>query len=279
MTTISRFETFEAFLQQALVVPRRQDSSSSRASSWAAGDGPWHGTDTFKQAVELARRGWPEGAAKALELRAEVESAVRDLINARSTSYTFDVAGEFVDVGRYLSGEPECFGSESQDYGNQTKPVVKIVANLAASGAVSPQSLFVRGAAIIAAVDVLEALGRRVEVWVAKGSARVRGRDDGAHETHVLVKQADQPIDIDRLGFAIAHPACLRRLCFSIMEQHGHLPNNTYPHRVTVEGDAIVTDHSLRGSDFSKRELLELVARLCGQAGVEIPQSEIEAIL
>lgn len=277
MSKIDRFETFEKFLEQALVVPKKQDSCSSRVDRGQYDD--WAGTQTFEQAVELARRGWPEGAAKALELRAEVESAVRDLINARSTSYTFDVAGEFVDVGRFLSGEPECFGSESQDYGNNAKPVVKIVANLAASGAVSPQSLFVRGAAIVAAVDILEALGRRVEVWASKGSARVRGSDNGAYETHVLVKKADQPLDIDRLGFVIAHPASLRRLFFSLMEQHGHLPNDTYPHRVTVEGDAIVTEHSLRGSDFSKRELLDLVAKLCGQAGVEIPEAEIEALL
>jgi hypothetical protein len=273
---IQTFETFEKFIEQSLVVPKEQDSSSSRVPR--DGDKPWHGTNTFEQAVEIARKGWPEGAAKALELRAAVESSVRDLINARSTSYTFDVAGEFVDVGRFLSGEPECFGSESQECGNQNRPVVKIVANLAASGAVSPQSLFVRGAAIVAAIDVLEALGRRVEVWIAHGSTKRRGADP-VHESHVLAKQADQPLDIDRLSFAIAHPACLRRLCFSIMEQRGHLPNGTWPHSVTVAGDAIVTEHSLRGADFSKRELLSLVAELCGQAGVEIPAEEIDSLL
>ena len=275
---IKTFETFESFIEQSLVVPSKQDSSSSRQDR--LGSDPWHGTNTFEQAVALARRGWPEGAAAALELRAEVESAVRDLINARSTSYTFDVAGEFVDVGRFLSGEPECFGSESQDYGNTVRPVVKIVANLAASGSVSTKSLYVRGAAIVAAIDILESLGRRVEVWIAHGSTKSRrGGQSNVHETHVLVKKADQPLDVDRLAFAVAHPSTLRRLCFSIMEQHGHLPCSTWPHAVTVAGDAIVTEHSLRGSDFSKRELLDLVARLCGQAGVEIPEAEIEALL
>lgn len=275
---IKTFETFESFIEQSLVVPSKQDSSSSRQDR--LGSDPWHGTNTFEQAVALAQRGWPEGAAAALELRAEVESAVRDLINARSTSYTFDVAGEFVDVGRFLSGEPECFGSESQDYGNTVRPVVKIVANLAASGSVSTKSLYVRGAAIVAAIDILESLGRRVEVWIAHGSTKSRrGGQSNVHETHVLVKKADQPLDVDRLAFAVAHPSTLRRLCFSIMEQHGHLPCSTWPHAVTVAGDAIVTEHSLRGSDFSKRELLDLVARLCGQAGVEIPEAEIEALL
>ncbi len=271
---IHKFESFEKFIEQALVVPSRQDSSSSRQTR--EGKDPWHGTNTFEQAVEIARKGWPEGAAKALELRAEVESAVRDLINARSSSYTFDLVGEYVDIGRHLSGEPECFGTEVTDGSSVSRPVVKIVANLAASGSISPRSLFVRGAAIVAAIDILEALGRRVEVWVAHGSATRRG-GGATHESHVLVKSADQPLDVDRLSFAVAHPACLRRLCFSVMEQRGHLPNSTYPHSVTVEGDAIVTKHSLRGSDFSKRELLELVAELCGQAGVEIDEEEVDA--
>lgn len=273
---IQKFDSFEKFIEQALVVPSKQDSSSSRQH--LSGSEPWHGTNTFEEAVEIARRGWPEGAAKALELRAEVESAVRDLINARSTTYSYDVAGEYVDIGRHLSGEPECFGIEVADGSSVSRPVVKIVANLAASGSVSTKSLFVRGAAIVAAIDILEALGRRVEVWVAHGSTKSRSGSGRVHETHALVKSADQPLDVDRLGFAIAHPACLRRLCFSVMEQRGHLPNSTWPHPVTVEGDAIVTKHSRRGADFSKRELLDLVAELCGQAGVAIPESEIEAL-
>lgn len=274
---ISRFESFEKFIEQALVVPKRQDSSSSRQPR--EGKDPWHGTNTFDQAVEIARKGWAEGAAEALKIRASVEAAVRDLINARSTTYSYDVAGEFVDVGRFLSGEPECFGIEFNDGGSIARPVVKIVANLAASGSVSPQSLFIRGAAIVAAIDILEALGRRVEAWVAKGSTKSRRGGEHVHETHVLVKRADQPLDVDRLAFAIAHPACLRRLCFSIMEQHGHLPNSTWPHRVTVEGDAIVTGHARRSTDFSKRELFALVAQICGQAGVDIPEREIEALV
>jgi hypothetical protein len=273
---IVRFDSFEKFIEQALVVPKKQDSSSSRQTR--EGKDPWHGTNTFEQAVEIAKKGWAEGAAEALKIRATVEAAVRDLINARSTVYSYDVAGEFVDVGRFLSGEPECFGIEFNDGGSIARPVVKIVANLAASGSVTPKSLFIRGAAIVAAIDILEALGRRVEAWVAHGSARGRGVNAGAHETHVLVKRADQPLDVDRLAFAVAHPACLRRLCFSVMEQHGHLANSTYPHRVTVEGDAIVTEHSLRSVDFSKRELFDLVSRICGQAGVDIPESEIEAL-
>ena len=272
---IDTFQTFEQFIERALIVPKRQDSSSSRQPR--PGSDPWHGTNTFEEAVEVARRGWSEGAKEALSLRARVESSVRDLINARSSSYVYDLSGECVDVGRYLSGEPECFITEVSTGESNSRPVVKIVANLAASGSVSTHSLIVRGAAIVAAIDILEALGRRVEAWIAKGSATTRSGGN-IHETHVLVKSAGQPLDIDRLAFAVAHPACLRRLCFSVMEQRGHFPDSTYPYGVTVVGDAIVTQRSLRGADFSERELLSLVAEICGQAGVEIPADEIEAL-
>lgn len=269
---IRRFETFNDFLEAALVVPKKQDSSSSRRID--DGRNPWSGTKTFEEAVELAKRGWAEGASKALQFRACIADAVREIITSRSTSYAWDVAGQFIDIGRYLEGEPECFGTLDEAGQTAAQPVVKIFVNLAASGSVSVESLFARGAVILAAIDVLEATGKRVEVVAAKGS-----RGNTIHETYVTVKRPDQPVDADRLAFVLAHAGCLRRLFFSVMEQKGHLPNSTWPHEIVVEEEgAIVTRHALRGHDFSKYELLQEVAVICGQAGVEIPQEEIERL-
>jgi hypothetical protein len=36
----------------------------------------------------------------------------------------------------------------------------------------------------------------------------------------MLLKSADQDLDLARLMFAIAHPSMFRRLCFSMQEQH-----------------------------------------------------------
>lgn len=269
---IARFETFEDFLTQALVVPKKQDSSSSRRQDVERN--PWSGTSTFEQAVELARRGWAEGAAKALQFRASIADAVREIITSRSTTYSFDVAGQFIDIGRYLGGEPECFGTLDDAGQTAAQPVVKLFVNLAASGSVSVESLFARGAVILAAIDVLEATGKRVEVVAAKGS-----RGHNIHETYVTIKRPDQPVDADRLAFVLAHAGCLRRLFFSVMEQAGHLPNSTWPHEIAVdEPGAIVTKHALRGKDFTKRELLDEVASLCREAGVEIPDEEIDRL-
>ncbi len=39
-------------------------------------------------------------------------------------------------------------------------------------------------------------------------------------EQHIFitVKQPDEPLDLDRISFAVAHPSMLRRVCFRIME-------------------------------------------------------------
>lgn len=267
-----RFETFNDFLEAALVVPANQDSSSSRRID--DGRNPWSGTKTFEEAVELAQRGWAEGASKALQFRASITDAVREIITSRSTSYTWDVAGQFIDIGRYLEGEPECFGTLDDAGQTASQPVVKIFVNLAASGSVSVESLFARGAVILAAIDVLEATGKRVEVVASHGS---RGKT--LFEAFVTVKRPDQSVDADRLAFVLAHAGCLRRLFFSVMEKDGNLPNSTWPHEVVVEeAGAIVTQHALRGCDFTKEELLREVATICGQAGVEIPEEEIERL-
>lgn len=268
-----RYETFEDFLAAAKVVPPAQDSASSRSTTMKA---DWAGTDTFAQAVETATRGWPEGASKALAMRASIDSAVREIICARKSSFAYDVVGDCVEVGRYLTGEPECFVTQVESGEVASGRVVKLVANLAASGAVSTKSLFARGATILAAIDILEAVGTRVELYISHGS---RGSHCGVFQQFTLIKKADQPVDADRLAFCLCHAACLRRLSFSLMEQHGHLPNQTYPNGVTFDEDAIVTPEAYRGYDFTPQELLAAVADLCRQCGVEIPVAEVEALV
>lgn len=265
-TVQQTFESFDAFVAQSLVVP--SDCRSSRRP----GSSSFHGTRTFEDAVEIARTGWPEGAARAVEIGASVASAVRDVINSKASSYAFDVAGQFVDIGRYLTGEPECFGTIVEDADSIKKPVVKLVVNLSASACVSADSLIARGVAVVAAVDILEAVGRRVEVVAATAHH--------SYETHleirVPVKAAGQPLDIDRLAFCLAHPSCYRRLFWSISEQHGVLPRNCLPASVTPEGDEIATRHFFGAVD--KARLLDEIKWICDQAGVEIPQEEIDAL-
>lgn len=269
MTETSRFDSFDAFVEQAI-------SSKDKWAASRTGSEDFTGTKTFDDAVTLARNGWPDGTKKILALRASMDGAVRSLVNARASTYSYDMSGEFVDVGRFLSGEPECFGIEVQDFGNISAPIVKIVANIGASGCVSTDALFMRGASIVAAIDILESLGRRVEVWMAKGSKHYSKKQ---HEIYVMLKQANQPLNIDRVAFAIAHPATLRRFCFSVMEQNGFDSSSVHSYTVSMD-NAIVTAASFResGKNMSPKECLEMASKICEQAGISIPKSELEAL-
>lgn len=256
------FETLSDFLDYVIVPAPASVEGTSRD------EGDFYGPTGFDETVKLARTGWREGAEQSQAIRALVDEVVADTTRVRSTSYGYDVNGEFLDVGRYLSGEPECFGLTVPSGESTSSPVVKIVVNLAASAAISTRSIFARGAAVLAAIDILEGSGRRVEVWVAKGGY-VRGRHKKYIDIRVCVKRADHPLDSDRLAFLLCHASCLRRLFFAAQERCGYSATKTNPHAVT-DPDAIVTDHAVAGEDFSPEGLINYIDAICRQAGVTI---------
>jgi hypothetical protein len=270
---VQYFESFEAFVSQA------SQEAENTTSSRGVGRRDFYGTETFEDALEVAKRGWPEGAAKAQEILGELGDVIESIVGNRAAGYGYDVSGEYCDVGLFLSGEPECFGVEIEQ-GPIERPFVKIVANLGASGSVSGTSLIARGVAIVAAVDILESLGRRVELWAAKATEPHSGRLS-EYELYVPLKSADQPLDIDRVSFAIAHPSFLRRLVFSVNEQRGLLPSRTCPTHLTDarnEPDTIVTEHCRQSTDFTREGLILFIAEILKNAGLEVPQGEIEEL-
>jgi hypothetical protein len=245
------------------------EKGSKSQESHEKGQKDFYGTNSFPEAVALAGEGWPEGAAKVAETRASLDGYVREVVAAKGRGFDYDVAaGEWLDVGRFLSGEPECFGVTVEG-DTLAAPVVRLVANISASGAVSTKSLFKRGAAILSAIDVLEACGRRVELTVGFAS---RGYDVPKLECSLLAKAAGQPVEPDRLAFLLCHAAFLRRIAFSVYEQNGHRPSATRPADYTPEDGQIVTPEALRGTDFTAKELQAHVRDICALAGVEIPE-------
>jgi hypothetical protein len=267
--TVARFDSWEEFIAAAEV-----RSYGGSDSGHTKGNSHFYGTDSLPEAASLARKGWAEGAERVQAIRAEITASITAIVNARVQSIGYDVAGDYVDIGRYLSGEPECFGTRIDDPG-AAKPVVKVSVNTAVSCGVSQEAIFARGAAVLAAIDVIESTGKRVELWAVNGALSCDDRK--THETYVLVKSADQHLDCDRLAFALCHAATHRRLCFSVFEKYGLTAGGTYPHGVT-DRDGVYTPEARRRGTFSKRELLEEVKRICDAAGVEIAEQEIDSL-
>lgn len=205
------FESVEAFLRAANA--RSEMPSTVRASRRKSRFEFTH-TNSYTEALNLARGGWPEGAAMVRALSTDIVAVVGARVQRPETSYA--LCGDTIDMGRFLIGEPECFmeftPSEVEMTGTK---IVRIVANYAASAGVAAEVLRMRGAAICALAEALEYGGRRCEIVAVQA---IRGRGGDSYQCSVIVKEAQQPLDLDRIAFALCHPSMLRRLTFSLEE-------------------------------------------------------------
>lgn len=249
-------------------------------TSHREGNEDFYGTTTYGEALELAKRGWPEGVERLQALRAELEQVVDKAITAKAARLNWDVTGDFLDVGRYLGGEPEVFGSyvDDAEAHGQTR-VVKLVANVSAIGSVKTESIFSAGAAVFAAVDILESLGHRVELWLGSGSEGNYGANAGKRlQVLTLIKEASQPFDADRVAFWLCSNASLRRLHFSLETDLGFAPDYSRTTPLELEEGAVVTPE-VKWDDDTRAKRIERVIEVCKRCGVAFSQEEREAIV
>lgn len=193
-------------------------SSSQKETSQA-----WNGTATFSDAVDLARFGWQEGREKLTEgLR--IASAVNH--ESFAPARWFDVAGERPDISRFCAGDPEYMINQGESLVSK-KPVLRLLVQVGGNVATSQAQFNNYGGAIVSWVDALESEGYRVELsfCIQTNSTNARNSRDQLSAI-VKVKDASEPVEIDRLAFAFAHPSLFRRLWFAIMEQQVDLESS-----------------------------------------------------
>lgn len=175
------------------------------------GDQSFRHTKSYAEAMQLAEFGWPEGLDRIKPMVARFDSRIGRAMKSHQPEY--DVVGECPDVGAFLAGEPEHmirFEDKESD-----RRIVKIVFNATCSSAVSKDVIMRRGATACALVDALESSGIRAEIEVIFS---VVGGSTIEHVTKVMMKLADEPLNMDRMAFGLAHPSFLRRLLFRAIE-------------------------------------------------------------
>lgn len=234
---VNTFETWGQFLDQTDVEDKRSKYNESRVGS---GYGyRFTSTRTFEEAQRLARDGWAEGEEAVKTISAKLFDVLASYVERENVVY--DVEGTGIDVARFLDGEPECWQQfevrRTQEAGRR---LIRIVYNCSASAGIEAATIMVRGAAVVALVQLLEYAGHGVEVVVGEAV-----NYDGRHtETYVKVKSVEQPLDLARIAYAVAHPSMLRRHIFSICEQlpepfYGMVKAGTYgmPAELEDKGD------------------------------------------
>lgn len=175
---------------------------------------------SFSEAVEMARfRGWPEGRNLLSDLIANITTKSENF-----EIWAFDVAGMFPIVPAYLSGDPACMIVDPGTDLRTQYPIIRIDYNHGCSWHVTPKDMMTRGAAVLSLANNLEAHGFQTELRIIENSkGESYGREKIIFRYSIVYKKPGQFLDIDRAAFALAHPACLRRLGFALYEQHPEL--------------------------------------------------------
>lgn len=162
----------------------------------------FHGVDSYAEAMELMEKGYQANVEKLDNFDSDLRG-----IEKRIT-FANDIVGYAPVVPLAIMGVPNCMMNSHQ------KPIKAKVLNvyydMTASCGTSPEQLVKAGQKILSAVMQLEMQGYKFNLYTTQTYADTRGCDMIA----VKVKGSNEPLNIKRMSFAIAHPAFFRVVGF-----------------------------------------------------------------
>lgn len=230
------FETLDALLDAARspVLPEHRSEHLQHSTQRNEFTGF---TSNAEAIAMLAGQGCPELAARVRELAVEMLPQVRV---TPSLGEAYDVAGSQVDVARFLEGDPECMVDYVSPLGNAKTLDVYLNATVSAS---VPSSLIeARGAAVCAMIDALETSGTRVRLtWVIALDALEACERGNRLILQARVKDYHAALDTDLVAFVFAHPAMLRQIGITLIEQAPNITVSTQ-RRCRTPSDISVPD-------------------------------------
>lgn len=204
-----------------------QDSKARRRDSRYDSPSDWDGNVSWENAKRLAVSGWDEGLNEIDKVVAEMSPLISDKVLRPTLEY--QVVGCNLDVGRYLSGDPECFQVKKQEVDAGAGRIITLVCSISCSADISSKTIIQKGAMVCALVDALECSGNRVEVVCNSASSKYSNQHSrqggnkasGWIEVDITLKKANQSLNLAELAFCLGHPAMFRRMVFSMRELVG----------------------------------------------------------
>lgn len=202
------FDDADAFIREATEAVNEQGWNY-----WSGSLRPrFHGCSSVEEAKRLAKFGWPQGREAVERMKALIESGLGR--RGRTFKCKWDVEGAIVDVGAYVSGEPECMVTFEEV--EETKVgFVDIHFSAGVHAGIETEEMVRSGAAVCALIDALENMGRRVRLrW--ERSSTADGEVPPTLSVSVVLKDYSQPLDMDRVAFFLTSPCARRPLAWSV---------------------------------------------------------------
>jgi hypothetical protein len=224
--------SWQEFVDRARAPDSIDDGSGRR------GTDEWTGA-SWEEALRLAKDGWtavlPAVDAEVAKLRERVE----DEVLTTTLAPAWDVTGSEVDIGAYLSGEPECMVDAVPQRISKRGRVVTFLVPAGYVNTTPHSAVYHRGVALAALCSSITAAGHSVEIW--SGFCSYLSKTE-RFASVARVTSAAEPLDIGRLMFVMTHPAVLRRLWFAVWDSapkpvarrmhdtyYGYPPYDCYP--------------------------------------------------
>lgn len=187
--------SFVDFVLKAYTEAQRAKSSNDR------GDGTFQSFTSFGEAVDTFLH-----RPHTLRTYENIDDKLVRYDQSGNDSY-FDVVGDYLDMGRYLSGEPEMYGNMSM--GNPRNIFATLYINTGAVWYISQEMLNYRAQRLMQLIDWLEHQQIRCEV-IAFSSNQC------AH-VEIKVKDFTSYLDLDALA-VVTHSDFHRRIIFRVRE-------------------------------------------------------------
>lgn len=187
-------------------------------------------TWSFEEAMELARYGWKDGLEKVQELE-KIHFPLKDCLQQNYEIQTrYNVAGGAVNIGRYLSGVPDCMRSMHIQSGHSlSSRVQKIFIIGDFHKGISTRKVIEHGYKVYQIVQALEMVNIQTEItmvfqtckWDCWHETEEKIEADFEfYETYIKIKDSMDIIYPEKLLFCVAHPSMFRRLVFSEWERN-----------------------------------------------------------
>jgi hypothetical protein len=180
------------YTEQHYTEPRQSKDSSHRGT-----DGNFWFFNDYETALNTYRK-HPDKVVEFTENDTRLEGG-----DAAGLDIQYDVTGDFIDIDRYLSGEPEHYGA--MDNGIPRGIRMTIVVGSAWAGSTNNSVINDRSKRLIRLTDWLEAQGVRVQIVIIYSME--------CQYVEIIIKHYDEPISLADVAVT-SHSDFFRRILF-----------------------------------------------------------------
>ena len=205
----SKFDSLREFIDYAEGNPLDNRGSSDNDDSHFTG-----GTRSLAEALGMARNGWDAVRPEVDKMLATIKESFGERF-AKVNRTKVGIAGGAVHMGRFIAGRPDHMVGFHRMPSTRHGKVVRLLVDYGANANTPASEMRKRGCTLTVLVDALATLGLSVELWT-ETTVKMGNK---SHTTLVKLHDSREPLDINDMMFALAHPSMLRRLTFSVRER------------------------------------------------------------